>query len=54
MPEPNIHGLFPTPVMFTQLGRAFTKKELNINLTKSLKDFIFMIYQYVLKILWME
>lgn len=27
MPEPNIHGLFPTPVLFTQLGRAFTKKE---------------------------
>mgnify|MGYP003337533000 CR=1 FL=1 len=27
MPEPNINGLFPTPVLFTQLGRAFTKKE---------------------------
>lgn len=28
MKEPIIHGLFPTPVMFGEMGRAYTKEEL--------------------------
>jgi uncharacterized protein (TIGR02466 family) len=28
MIEPIIHGLFPTPVMFGEMGRAYTKEEL--------------------------
>lgn len=27
LPEPNIHGLFPTPMLFARLGREFTAEE---------------------------
>ena len=27
MPEPNVHGLFPTPVLFAKFHRDWTKEE---------------------------
>jgi uncharacterized protein (TIGR02466 family) len=40
MSEPNFELLFPTPVMFAELGRAFTKTELDFVTKNSKKIYI--------------